>query len=130
MNSITEAQREDFKLAIVDGMTIKAAAEHAGISYSTGKNWRKQLGDEIVDLAREKLALASLKAVDTAIEMMDADAQTEKAEVRLAAAEKIMDRVGLTKHTSVEVKVENENGIFILPGKNHVPKASESDSEA
>ena len=32
-------------------------------------------------------------------------------------AKEIMDRVGLTKHTSVEVSIENENGIFILPAK-------------
>jgi len=51
------------------------------------------------------------------LELMDADASTEKGELRLAAAEKVMDRVGLTKHTNVEVRVESENGLFILPAK-------------
>ena len=45
----------------------------------------------------------------------------------MKAATEILDRTGLTKHTSVEVKMESENGIFILPAKTPVV-APESDS--
>jgi hypothetical protein len=86
-----------------------------------------KLKDVILDRARDNLALGSLKAVSTTIKLMDADASTEKGELRLAAAEKIMDRVGLTKHTSVEVRVESENGLFILPAKTSVARVIASE---
>lgn len=96
---------------------IAAVCRQMNISSSHGYQMYKKLKDVILERARDNLALGSLKAVNTAIELMDADASTEKGELRLAAAEKIMDRVGLTKHTSVEVRVESENGLFILPAK-------------
>jgi hypothetical protein len=100
--------------------SVIAASEACGISKSTGYKWNAKLKDVIIERAREVLTGASLKAVATTVSLMDADGSTEKGELRLAAAEKVMDRVGLTKHTSVEVKVESENGVFILPGKNAV----------
>ena len=107
--------------------SVKKASEAAGISLAYGYDLTKKLKDEIVDRARTKLATASIKAASTTVDMMSADASTEKGELRLAAAEKVMDRVGLTRHTSVEVQVESTNGLFILPAK--APVAPESDSE-
>jgi GTP-sensing pleiotropic transcriptional regulator CodY len=88
-----------------------------GISYPQAHAIYTKLKDVILDRARSQLAMGAMKAVNTALEMLDADASTEKGELRLAAAEKIMDRVGITKHTNVEVRVESENGLFILPAK-------------
>lgn len=108
--------------------TIKAASEAAGISIDTGYTWSKQLKDVILERARQKLAIGTLKATSVVLNMMDADASTEKGELKLKAAESILDRTGLTKHTSVEVKVENENGIFILPAKAEVPAPEPSET--
>lgn len=108
---------------------VTEASEKAGISRSSGFRKARKLSEEIVKRSREKLASASLKAASTAIELMDADSSTEQAQVRLAAAEKVMDRVGLTRHTSVEVQVESQHGLFILPGKDPVAPEEPSEDE-
>ena len=112
--------------------TIKSAAEAAGISSDTGYAYAKKLKEVIINRARDALTIGTLKATRVMLDSMDADASTEKGELRLKAAESIMDRTGLTKHTSVEVSIENENGIFILPAKVVVPpqEALEEEREA
>tara|TARA_R110002096_G_scaffold162983_1_gene330292 strand:+ start:667 stop:1023 length:357 start_codon:yes stop_codon:yes gene_type:complete len=114
MNTETE---ELFMLHLETHATTKAASEATGISAQQGYQLAKKLKDQIIDRARDNLAVAALKASSTTIDLMDADAGTEKGELKLAASKEIMDRVGLTKHTSVEVSIDNENGIFILPAK-------------
>jgi uncharacterized protein (DUF342 family) len=114
--SLTETQ-EIYLAQLESGDTPTAIAENLGVTVKAVYEMTRTLKDVILDRARERLAGASLKAVNTVIASLDADASTEKGELRLKAAEQVMDRVGLTKHTSVEVQVESENGIFILPGK-------------
>ena len=119
--SINTETEELFLLHLETNPTIKGAAEATGISPAQGYNLAKKLKDQIIDRARDNLAFAALKASNTTIDLMDADAGTEKGELRLASSREIMDRVGLTKHTSVEVSIESENGIFILPAKAVLP---------
>jgi hypothetical protein len=116
-NTELSETEELFLLNLETHATTKAASEATGITPQHGYSLAKKLKDVIIDRARDNLAVAALKASNTAIDLMDADAGTEKGELRLAASKEIMDRVGLTKHTSVEVSIENENGIFILPAK-------------
>ena len=122
-------ETEELFLAYLEkAPTIISVAKEMEISSSHAYSMYTKLKDVILDRARDNLALGSLRAVNTVVSLMDADASTEKGELRLAAAEKIMDRVGLTKHTSVEVRVESENGIFILPAKTLVaPTVSSED---
>tara|TARA_R110002124_G_scaffold1338_2_gene7741 strand:- start:519 stop:911 length:393 start_codon:yes stop_codon:yes gene_type:complete len=111
-------ETEELFLAYLENApSVAAVARAMDISTSHAYAMYTKLKGAILDRARDNLAAGSLKAVATAVSLMDADASTEKGELRLAAAEKIMDRVGLTKHTSVEVRVESENGLFILPAK-------------
>ena len=97
--------------------TIKEAALLSGMTPEKGYTSVKRLKDVIINRARDNMAGYLLKAVHTAGELLDASADTEKGELRLKASEGIMDRSGLTKHTNVDVQVDNENGIFILPAK-------------
>lgn len=125
------SETEELFLALLEtAPSIKAVAEQMGISQDQAYAIHRKVKPVILDRARDNLALGSLKAVNTAIEMMDADSSTEKGELRLAAAEKIMDRVGLTKHTSVEVKVESENGLFILPAKAPIDDLEEDEPKS
>jgi hypothetical protein len=118
--SLSEAE-ELFLLYLETNSTIKGAAADAGLSSDTGYAYARKLKDVILTRARDNLAVGTLKATRVMLDSMDADASTEKGELRLKAAESIMDRSGITKHTSVEVQLENENGIFILPAKVVVP---------
>lgn len=110
-------QEELFLAYLEDAPSVAQVAREMGISKDYAYKMYAKLKDVILDRARANLAMGALKAANTALDLMDADASTEKGELRLAAAEKVMDRVGLTKHTNVEVKVESENGLFILPAK-------------
>lgn len=113
---LTETE-ELFLAYLEDAPSVAAVAREMDINKTTAYRMYNRLKDVIVDRARANLAMGALKAAGTAVDLLDADASTEKGELRLAAAEKIMDRVGLTKHTNVEVQVESENGLFILPAK-------------
>tara|TARA_R110000851_G_scaffold251649_3_gene404165 strand:- start:491 stop:913 length:423 start_codon:yes stop_codon:yes gene_type:complete len=104
-----------------DGLSVIKIAEKLGVTRGRIYAIQKTLTDEIISRQRERLAVGTIKAVDTMIEMLDANETTQKGELRLKAAEGIMSRSGLTNHTSVEVMIESENGIFILPGKSIVP---------
>lgn len=119
---MTTETEELFMLNLETNPTIKAASLETGISIDQGYNLAKKLKDKILERARDNLSIAALKASSTTIGLMDADAGIEKGELKLAASKEIMDRVGLTKHTSVEVSIDNENGLFIIPAK--VPVAS------
>lgn len=116
-------QEELFLAYIEQDPNIAAAARNMGVHYQTAYDIYTKLKDVILDRARASLTLGALKAVATTLELLDADASTEKGELRLAAAEKVMDRIGITKHTNVEVRVESENGLFILPAKSPLSKA-------
>ena len=124
------SETEELFLAYLENApSIAAVAAKMELDYNHVYKMYVKLKPVILDRARDNLAMASMKAVSTAVDMMDADASTEKGELRLAAAEKIMDRVGLTRHTSVEVKVESDNGLFILPAKTPIeaPEVSSED---
>lgn len=107
--------------------TIAQASEALGISRDYGYKLHQKLKPVILERASANLEVATLKAVGTVTGLLDADEDTVKGELRMKAATEILDRTGLTKHTSVEVKVESDNGIFILPAKTPV-EAPESDS--
>ena len=77
----------------------------------------QKLKEVIQDRTRDILTRASMRAALTTEELLDADADTDQGVLRLRAAAEILDRSGITKHTNIDVSVETENGLFILPGK-------------
>ena len=77
----------------------------------------KKLKEVIQERTRDRLTQASLQAVCTMEELLNADADTDQGSLRLKASSEILDRSGITKHTNIDVSVETENGIFILPAK-------------
>lgn len=121
------ASDELFLLHLETSTNITAAAEAAGMSQAKGYLAVKRLKDTIVNRARDNLAGSLLKAVNTTAELLSADSETEKGELRLKAAEGILDRTGITKHTNVDVQIENEHGLFMIPLKQEVPPEPSSD---
>jgi hypothetical protein len=51
------------------------------------------------------------------VEMVTSDSPVPQANVRLQAAQTLLDRVGLGKKDKLEVDVQNSQGLFILPAK-------------
>lgn len=101
--------------------SIKEASEHVDISPKAGYNMVRRLKDVIQERTRDALTMASLKAVDTIVSSLEADASLEKGELKLKAAAEILDRSGITKHTNVDVQIESTNGILVIPAKTIVP---------
>lgn len=101
--------------------SIKEASEAAGITPKAGYNMIRRLKEVIQERARDQLTLSTLRAVGVLSESLNATAATEKGELKIKAAESILDRSGITKHTNVDVQIESTNGLFIIPAKEVVP---------
>jgi phage terminase small subunit len=95
---------------------LKLSAELAGYS---GNHYQviKSLKDEIVELAQNVLAREAPSAAFKLVEVMQTADALPQANVKLQAAQTILDRVGLGKQDRLEVNHNTNGGIFILPEK-------------
>ena len=82
----------------------------------------RNLKKEITELAETHLSTHSAKAVNRLITLLDEDGTTPQASIRLAAANSILDRVGLGKKDSLDINMKAMHGIFILPPKDGIDK--------
>ena len=73
-------------------------------------------------MAEIHLSTHSAKAVNRLITLLDEDGTTPQAGIRLAAANSILDRVGITKKDQLDINMKAVHGIFILPAKNGIDK--------
>ena len=127
--NLTEKQ-EAFLGHLVDtGGDFKKSAELAGYS---GNHYQvlKSLKEEVVDLAQNVLAREAPKAAFKLVEVMTSEDSIPQANVKLQAAQTILDRVGLGKHDRVDVNHNVNGGIFILPEKETINlRAEDGDYE-
>ena len=95
---------------------LKLSAELAGYS---GNHYQviNSLKQEIVELASTVLAREAPKAAFKLVEVMDSDVAMPQANVKLQAAQTILDRVGVSKTERLQVDQNVNGGIFILPEK-------------
>tara|TARA_R100001594_G_C4000606_1_gene254645 strand:+ start:555 stop:980 length:426 start_codon:yes stop_codon:yes gene_type:complete len=95
---------------------LKLAAELAGYS---GNHYQviKSLKEEIVELASDVLAREAPQAAFKLIEVMGSDKALPQANVKLQAAQTILDRVGISKKERLDINHNVQGGIFILPEK-------------
>lgn len=95
---------------------LKLSAELAGYS---GNHYQvvKSLREEIVELASNVLAREAPKAAFKLVEVMTSADAMPQANVKLQAAQTVLDRVGLGKTERVDVNHNVQGGIFILPEK-------------
>jgi hypothetical protein len=64
------------------------------------------------------LASNAPQAAFKLISIMNSDEPIPQANIRLQAAQTLLDRVGISKTDKIDITVESNNGIFILPAKN------------
>ena len=95
---------------------LKLSAELAGYS---GNHYQviKSLKEEIVELASNVLAREAPKAAFKLVEVLKSDNPLPQANVKIQAAQTILDRVGLGKKERLDVNHNVQGGIFILPEK-------------
>ena len=98
----------------------KRAAELAGYAEGSYTSVVKALKTEIIELAESILAQNAPKASLKLVEVMDSADPIPQANVRLQAAQTLLDRVGLSKTDKLDVNLQTSNGLFILPAKKEV----------
>jgi hypothetical protein len=113
---LTEKQQSFLDNIIETKGNLKLSAELAGYS---GNHYQiiKSLRQEIVDLASDVLAREAPTAAFKLVDVMQSETAIPQANVKLQAAQTILDRVGLGKQDRMEVNHNVGGGIFILPEK-------------
>jgi hypothetical protein len=116
---LTEKQKNFLGHLMEVGGDPKKAAELAGYS---GNHWQvtKSLKNEIIDLASNILAQSAPQAALKLTEVMNSDQPIPQANIRLQAAQTILDRIGLGKSDRLDVNHTVQGGVFILPAKEEV----------
>ena len=71
----------------------------------------------MIELASDVLARSAPSAAFKLIEVLDSNRPIPQANMKLKAAETILDRVGLGKQDKLQVDHNVSGGIFILPEK-------------
>lgn len=121
MNKELTTKQQSFldNLVSCNGDT-KRAAELAGYADGSYTTVVKALKKEIIELAENILAQNAPKASLKLVEVMDSTDPIPQANVRLQAAQTLLDRVGLSKTDKLDVNLQASNGLFILPAKKEV----------
>ena len=100
----------------------REAARIAGYSEHSYPKVIRNLRKEITELAEQHLSTHSAKAANRLIALLDEDGTTPQASIRLAAANSILDRVGIVKKDQLDINMKALHGIFILPAKDGTDK--------
>ena len=114
---LTTKQQIFLENIIPCGGNLKQAAEIAGYAPGSYTTIAKDLRKEIIELAENVMAFNAPQAAMKVVEMINSDAPVPQANVRLQAAQTLLDRVGLGKKDKLEVDVQGSQGLFILPAK-------------
>jgi|TARA_R110002167_G_scaffold28674_1_gene96143 predicted aspartyl protease len=114
-------KQQTFLDHLVDtGGDPKEAAKLAG--YAENGHWQvaHALKNEIIELASNILAQSAPKAAIKLVDILDSSVPIPQANIRLQAAQTILDRTGLGKQERLDVKHKVEGGLFILPAKEEI----------
>ena len=100
-----------------NGGAVVAAATDAGYTKGSVGWLRNKLADEIIRRSKNLLATASVKATQRLINTIDSPEINRGDDVRLKAAESLLNRVGLGKEETHNHNVQAIHGVVLLPAK-------------
>jgi hypothetical protein len=125
---LTDKQQKFLDNIIETQVDLKLSAELAGYS---GNHYQvlRSLKHEIVELASDVLAREAPAAAFKLIDMMKSSRAVPQANVKLQAAQTILDRVGVTKKEKIDINHTVTNSIFILPEKKTIDITKENYKE-
>ncbi len=118
--ALTEKQETFLDALFENGGNLTAAAEVAGYSPGSIAWLRDRLADEIVERTRTMLAGQSLKAANRLVDLVSSPEIERGDELRMKAAEAILNRVGLGKQETINHNVAAVHGVVLLPPKKEV----------
>ena len=117
---LTTKQQSFLDFLVETGGDPKQAAELAGYAPNSYYQVVKGLKHEIIDMASNILAHSAPKAAIKLVQVLDSDQPLPQANIKIQAAQTILDRVGLAKADRLDVNHKVEGGIFLLPAKEEV----------
>lgn len=100
-----------------NGGAVVAAATDAGYTKGSVGWLRNKLADEIIRRSKNLLATASVKATQRLINTIDSPEVSRGDDLRLKAAESLLNRVGLGKEETHNHNVQALHGVVLLPAK-------------
>ena len=115
---LTEKQATFIDALFDNGGKVGEAMKTAG--YNTSRsNLMKSMRDEIAARTKDYLAVNGVKAATRIVEGLDADGTTplNQMDMRMKAAESILDRIGVSKKQTTEVTGQVVHGVVLLPAK-------------
>tara|TARA_R100000781_G_scaffold76345_3_gene47455 strand:- start:2864 stop:3268 length:405 start_codon:yes stop_codon:yes gene_type:complete len=115
----TEKQVKFLNILMSNGGQVLAAMDEAGYKPSSRSWLVRTLKDEIIDRTKSMLASSSVKAANRLMEGLDmnGDIRSSHMEIRLKAANEILDRVGIGKKQDIAIQAEVIHGVVMLPAK-------------
>ena len=75
------------------------------------------VSNEIVERTQNYLATHGMKAANNLVTALDEDGTTPKGELRLKAAESLLNRIGIGSRETVDHNVTAIHGVVLLPNK-------------
>ena len=99
---------------------LKKALNLAGYEETSYYAVVKALKEQIVDVANTILAHSAPKAAQSLVEVLESDRPIPQANVKLQAAQTLLDRVGVSKREHLNINHNVTGGIFLLPDKKEV----------
>jgi phage terminase small subunit len=118
--ALTEKQEAFLDALFDNGGNLTAAAQVAGYSEGSIAWLRDRLADEIIERTKTVLAGQSLKAANKLVSLVDAVDIERGDDLRMKAAESILNRVGLGKQETMNHNVSAVHGVVLLPPKKEV----------
>ena len=112
---LTDKQQKFLNNVVTFNGDLKVAAKEAG--FSELYQVTKALKAEIIDLAETILAQSAPQAAMKMVNIMNSNEPVPQANMRLQAAQSILDRIGLSKTDRIDVTHKTDQGLFILPAK-------------
>ena len=117
---LTSQQNHFLELLFENGGQVTAAALDAGYSRGSAAWLKSSLSDEIIERTKQVLATNALKAANRVITTIDNPAPERGDELRLKAAESLLNRVGVAKQEQINHNVTAIHGVVLLPPKKEV----------
>ena len=117
---LTLQQNHFLELLFENGGQVTAAAVDAGYSRGSAAWLKASLADEIIERTKTILATNAMKAANRVISTIDNPAPERGDELRLKAAESLLNRVGVAKQEQINHNVTAIHGVVLLPPKKEV----------
>ena len=117
---LTPQQRQFLDILFENGGNVTAAAVDAGYSRGSAGWLRKNLAKEIVERTRDVLSVNAMKAATRLISTIDNPMPERGDDLRLKAAESLLNRVGVKAPEEINHNVTAIHGVVLLPPKNEV----------